>query len=70
MSTCCVETACFHISQKLVSERYGKQLTKEIALLAIGKRPLESWEVVREQLDLTATAEELLELSEPLLRER
>jgi hypothetical protein len=64
------ETLCFQISQELIRDRYGKVLTKEIALSAIGKRPLESWAVVCEQLGLRATAQELLDQSEPLLRDR
>jgi hypothetical protein len=70
LKTLHAETLCFQISKELIRERYGKELTKEVALSAIGKKPLESWAVVREQLELQATAQELLDQSEPLLLDR
>jgi hypothetical protein len=58
------------VSQELILERFGKQLTKEVAVAAIGTRPVESWAIVQEALQLPATPEELFQLSEPQLRER
>lgn len=65
----CAETACLKVGQAIAA-KYGKQLTKEVVAKALGKRPLESWDIIRQELDIPATAQELFELSEPELQKR
>lgn len=57
---------------KAVVARHGKMLTQQAAVKAVGLRPLEAWQAVREELGLPeqVTAQALFEESEPLLRER
>lgn len=63
------ETACHNVGQAIAA-KYGKQLTKEVVAKALGKRALESWDIIRQELDIPATAQELLDLSEPELLQR
>lgn len=49
---------------------YGKQLTKDVAQLGIGKRPLDCWAAIGDALGLPATAQELFDQSEPELLAR
>eukprot|EP00892_Ulva_mutabilis_P000274 jgi/Ulvmu1/10247/UM060_0048.1 len=63
------ETACLKVGQAIAA-KYGKQLTKEVVVKALGKRPLESWDIIRKELDIPATAQELFALSEPELQKR
>lgn len=63
------ETACHKVGQAIVA-KYDKQLTKEVVTKALGKRPLESWDIIRQELDIPATAQELFDQSEPELLQR
>lgn len=65
----CTETACHKVGQDIVA-KYGKTLTKEVVAKALGKRPLESWDIIRQELDIPATAQELFDQSEPELLQR
>ena len=49
---------------------HGKELSGEACAAAVGRRPLEAWAAVADQLQLPASPEELVAASEPLLRDR
>jgi hypothetical protein len=54
------------VGQK-VAAAHGKSLTKEVAQLGIGKRPLDCWATIASALGIAAAAQELLDQSEPEL---
>lgn len=62
------ETLCFNVAQRVV-RAHGKELTKDVARLGVGKRPLECWTAVNQELNLPASAQQLVDASEPELRE-
>ena len=63
------ETLCFQVAQKVV-RAHGRELTKDVARLGVGKRPLECWTAIKQELDMEASAQELVDASEPELLAR
>uniref|UniRef100_A0A061QWQ1 riboflavin kinase n=1 Tax=Tetraselmis sp. GSL018 TaxID=582737 RepID=A0A061QWQ1_9CHLO len=63
------ETLVNGVASQVVS-KYGKSLPHSVQQAALGKRPLEAWKIVADQLEIPKTAEELFEESEPLLVDR
>lgn len=55
---------------RCVLESHGKQLTAEVAMQALGMRPVEAWEAVARTLGIDKGGEELYQQSEPLLQGR
>ncbi|KAK2077510.1 hypothetical protein QBZ16_004355 [Prototheca wickerhamii] len=63
------ESLIFQVAKEVVS-RHGAELTESAAQAATGLRPLESWQVVADRMELTVPAAQLLAESEELLCDR
>lgn len=60
------ESLCVSVAASVLAA-HGKQLTAAAHRAALGKRPLDCWEAVRGELGIQASAQELVDASEPLL---